>query len=259
MTEVADLLQQGGAHAWLYLPTAVLLGALHGLEPGHSKTVMAAFIVAVRGTVGQAVLLGLSATVSHTLVVWAVALAGLYFSDQVQAENVEPWFQLASGVVILGVALWMARQAWRGTRHDHDHDHHHDHDHDHEHMDAHARAHAADISRRFGDGRRVSNGQVALFGLTGGLIPCPAAITVLLLCLQLQQVTLGATLVMGFSVGLALTLVVVGVAASLGLRHAQRRWTGFERFAKRAPYASALLIGALGLYMAVHGWSALAA
>lgn len=77
MTEFTTLLQQG--NAWLFIPSAILLGALHGLEPGHSKTMMAAFIVAVRGTVGQAVLLGLSATFSHTLVVWAIALAGMYF------------------------------------------------------------------------------------------------------------------------------------------------------------------------------------
>ena len=76
MTPLSELLQQGAAHAWLFIPSAILLGALHGLEPGHSKTMMAAFIIAVRGTVAQAVLLGLAATVSHTLVVWAVALVG---------------------------------------------------------------------------------------------------------------------------------------------------------------------------------------
>jgi ABC-type nickel/cobalt efflux system permease component RcnA len=69
MPDFADLLQQGSAHAWLFVPSAILLGALHGLEPGHSKTMMAAFIVAVRGTVTQAVLLGLAATISHTIVV----------------------------------------------------------------------------------------------------------------------------------------------------------------------------------------------
>ena len=55
MPDIADILQAGG-NGWLYLPIAVLLGALHGLEPGHSKTMMAAYIVAIRGTVGQAVL-----------------------------------------------------------------------------------------------------------------------------------------------------------------------------------------------------------
>ena len=76
MPSFAELLQQGSAHAWLFIPSAILLGVLHGLEPGHSKTMMAAFIVAVRGTVRQAVLLGLAATLSHTLVVWAVAIGG---------------------------------------------------------------------------------------------------------------------------------------------------------------------------------------
>jgi hypothetical protein len=75
MTSLSDLLAQGTAHAWLFVPTAILLGALHGLEPGHSKTMMAAFIIAVRGTVKQAVLLGLCATLSHTVIVWVTYTA----------------------------------------------------------------------------------------------------------------------------------------------------------------------------------------
>jgi nickel/cobalt transporter (NicO) family protein len=74
MTSLPELLQQGTAYAWLFIPSAILLGALHGLEPGHSKTMMAAFIIAIQGSIAQAVLLGLSATLSHTAVVWAVAL-----------------------------------------------------------------------------------------------------------------------------------------------------------------------------------------
>ena len=81
VSEFSSLLQSGTS-AWLFIPTAILLGALHGLEPGHSKTMMAAFIVAIRGTVMQAVLLGLAATLSHTAIVWLLAFAGLYFGDQ---------------------------------------------------------------------------------------------------------------------------------------------------------------------------------
>jgi len=81
MTPLAEFLQQGSANAWLFIPSAILLGALHGLEPGHSKTMMAAFIIAIRGTVAQAVLLGLSATLSHTAIVWLVAMTGLYFGS----------------------------------------------------------------------------------------------------------------------------------------------------------------------------------
>src|SRR6188474_2435762 len=107
MASLPELIQSGTSSAWLFVPTAVLLGALHGLEPGHSKTMMAAFIVAIRGTVGQAALLGLSATASHTAVVWAVALVGLYFGSHWNPETSEPYFQLASAVLIVGVALWI--------------------------------------------------------------------------------------------------------------------------------------------------------
>ena len=105
MTEFSTLLQQG--NAWLFVPSAILLGALHGLEPGHSKTMMAAFIVAIRGTGTQAVALGLAATVSHTLVVWGIALVGLYLWQGVDAEAFEPYFQLASAAIIIAIALWM--------------------------------------------------------------------------------------------------------------------------------------------------------
>ena len=359
MTDLAQLLQQGSAHAWLFVPSAILLGALHGMEPGHSKTMMAAFIIAVRGTVFQAALLGLSAAISHTAIVWAVALGGLYFGRQWSGEQSEAYFQLGSAVVIIGIAVWMAWRTWReqnAEAHDHDHDHHHhdeavrfatgdavltlevfedgvpprwrlraehgalpapeavmletlrpdgarqsfalvgrdgflesvdeipephafkaklslrgrtdafeatfeEHDHDHDHMnlgdedDAHARAHAADIRKRFA-GRTVTTWQIVLFGLSGGLIPCPAAITVLLLCIQLKQFSLGFTLVLCFGIGLAITMVSAGVLAALSMRHIERRWDGFSRFARQAPYASAALIVVVGLYT---GWLGLSA
>lgn len=133
MTDFASLLQQG--NAWLFVPSAILLGALHGLEPGHSKTMMAAFIVAIRGTLKQAVLLGLAATLSHTAVVWIIAMAGLWFGRGWDTHTSEPWFQLFSGVLIVLIALWMAWRTWKESQpHDHHHDHHHHHhDHDHHH------------------------------------------------------------------------------------------------------------------------------
>ncbi len=375
MPSFAELLQQGAGNAWLFGPSAILLGALHGLEPGHSKTMMAAFIVAIRGTVGQAILLGVAATVSHTLIVWGIALGGLYFWRGMDAETVEPYFQLVSAAIIIGIALWML---WR-TRQDqkraeaasghhhgcagaHGHAHgeevrridtghgglaleihedgtpprwrlrpesgpgwapgdvtveterpdgarqtfrfagrdgylesieqipephefmarlrlahgHHSHDYDlafveqdgadhlHEELrglnvatggyqDAHELAHANDIRRRFAD-RNVTTWQIVLFGLTGGLIPCPAAITVLLLCLQLREFALGTALVLCFSIGLAITLVTVGAAAALSVRHVTKRFAWFSTFARRAPYLSSLLIIGVGLYVGYHGW-----
>lgn len=358
MTSLTDLLQQGASHAWLFVPSAILLGALHGLEPGHSKTMMAAFIIAVRGTVAQAVLLGLAATVSHTAIVWIIALGGQYFGREWGGEASEPYFQLASAALIIGVALWMVWRTWREQRAEHRHHHGeeprridtrvglltlevfedgvpprwrirtgrssalpaaHDvgieterpdgsrqmfdfvnrgehleslqeipephafaarlhirhgseaethevrfeeHDHDHDHMnlgdedDAHARAHADDIRRRFA-GRQVSTGQIVMFGLTGGLIPCPAAITVLLLCIQIKQISLGVVLVLCFSVGLALTMVSAGVIAALSVKHVASRWSGFGALARRAPYASAALIVLVGMYTGWLGWHSL--
>ena len=367
MTDFSTLLQQG--NAWLFIPSAILLGALHGLEPGHSKTMMAAFIVAVRGTMTQAILLGLSATLSHTAVVWAVAMAGLYFGRHWNAEATEPYFQVASAVVIIGVAAWMMWRTWRQQSacvHDHGHQHDeakridtghgvvrlevfedgvpprfrlhrqskhgqawtadqvqieteradgslqtftfmqrdgfveseheipephqfvarlrlghaqhsHDHDvefveHDHHHhaikdsesldgsapgyQDPHALAHANDIRRRFAN-REVTTGQIIMFGLTGGLIPCPASITVLLLCLQLKKIALGATLVLCFSIGLALTLVASGALAALSVKHVSKSWGGFGEFARKAPYFSGALISLVGLYVGYQGLQAL--
>jgi nickel/cobalt exporter len=289
MLSFSELIAQGASHAWLFIPSAILLGALHGLEPGHSKTMMAAFIVAIRGTVWQAVLLGITATISHTLIVWGIGLGGMYLWRGVAADELEPYFQLASGVIIVLIAAWMFWRTWReqhvhGHGHDHHehghshddhahHDHpHHDHPHhDHEHgghghgaerrelvasegyQDAHQIAHANDIRRRFAN-RDVTNWQIALFGLTGGLIPCPAAITVLLLCLQLKEFTLGAVLVLCFSIGLAITLVTVGAIAALSVRHVSQRAPWFNGIARRAPYLSSVLIIAVGIYVGIHGW-----
>src|SRR5438045_7739623 len=100
MTTFNEYLSHG--NAWLFIPTAILLGALHGLEPGHSKTMMAAFIVAIRGTISQAVLLGLSAAISHSLIIWALAAVALKYGSHWNAETTEPYFQLASAVMISG-------------------------------------------------------------------------------------------------------------------------------------------------------------
>lgn len=280
---------QGAANPVLLVATALVLGALHGLEPGHSKTMMAAFIIAVRGTVRQAVLLGLAATLSHTVVVWVVALGGMWLFGGLNAEATEPYFQLASGVLIVVIAAWMLWRTRReqiaaehyhhdhghhhGHSHGHGHNHHGDHDH-HEHeefeeaeerglevatggfVDAHEMAHAEDIRRRFANSN-VTTGQIILFGLTGGLIPCPGAITVLLLCLQLQRLALGAVLVLCFSIGLAITMVASGVIAAISVKQVTKRWSGFGEIVRKAPYVSGGVILIVGLYVAVHGWIAL--
>lgn len=263
MPDIAALLSTGAGHGWGYLPLAMLLGALHGLEPGHSKSMMAAFIIAVRGTMMQAVLLGVCAAFSHSLVVAAVALTGLYFGSDLMASKIEPYLLLVSGVMIIALALWTLSRLLPKHDHHHDHAHHHhdDHDHDcdhdHHHHDAHAAAHAREIAARFGT-QSATSGQIAIFGLTAGLLPCPAAITVLLISVQLKAFVLGAAMVAAFSVGLACTLVGVGVLAAWGLRHAEAHVSPQNVWFRRLPMFSSLLMCAIGLYMLVQGASALA-
>lgn len=272
---LADMVDQGATAPALLMSAALVLGALHALEPGHAKTMMAGFVIAVRGTVGQAILLGACAAFSHSLIVWLLALAGLAWGDRLIGERLEPWFMIAAGAIILAIAGWTvvrARAASRMARagraghhhvHGHHHDHHHGghdaHHHDHAHMDedAHARAHGAAIERTFAGGR-ATTGQIVLFGLGGGLIPCAAAITVLLVCLQLDRFWLGVGLVAAFSAGLALTLMAVGVVAALGVAAARRGTGRFDALFARAPYLSAALIAAIAGVMLWSGLTHLA-
>ncbi|MEM6897239.1 MAG: nickel/cobalt efflux transporter [Pseudomonadota bacterium] len=271
--DITGLLASGAANPVLLFGMALLLGGLHGLEPGHSKTMMAAYIIATRGTVGQAILLGLSAAFSHSIIVWVLAYIALAYGNELIGEQLEPYFIVISGLIVLAIAVWMFAQALRADRakarrmqpglahahvhaHDGPHDHHHHHHHSHDHLDddAHARAHAQEIEARLADGR-TGTWQTVLFGLSGGLIPCPAAITVFLLCVQLGQFALGITLVSAFSLGLAITLVLIGVVAAMGITAVSARAGRYDWLMSAAPYLSALLIAAIGALMI---WAALA-
>lgn len=272
MPDITALIQSGAANPWLYLPLAVLLGALHALEPGHSKSMMAAFIIAVRGTARQAALLGLSAAVGHTIIVWAIAALGLYLGDKMILGKAEPWLILLSGLLIMALAFRIFFMLRKEQEHDHDHDHdhhsdldghhlHHDHQHDHDHghsntdfaLDDHAAQHAREIRERFEGRKSVSNLDILWFGFTGGLMPCPAAVAVLLICLQMRQFTLGIGMVAGFSVGLAITLVGVGIATAWGANAARARWAGLDRWGERLPYISAAIVMTIGLLIAARG------
>ena len=274
MPPIAELIQQGSSNLWVFVPTAIVLGALHGLEPGHSKTMMASFIIAVKGSVAQAALLGLCAAFSHSLIVWALAAAALQFGNALIAEQAEPYFMLLSAVVVMGVSVWMfvrtRREVFAAGAHGGHHDHDHDHDHhaggdallgdDGSYQDAHERAHAQDIQRRF-VGQKVTTGQIAMFGLTGGLVPCPASVTILMICLHLKRFTLGAAMVASFSLGLALSLVSVGVIAAWGAQQVGKRFGNgrFSDIARKMPYFSSALMALVALLMATQALLQLAA
>lgn len=355
MFEFNQYLAEG--NAWLFIPGAVILGALHGLEPGHSKTMMSAFIISIRGTVWQAFLLGLSATVSHTAVIWILAFIGLHYSSSLNVEELEPYFQAATGVIVMGMAAWIfyrTRQTQQAASHDHgvhggmmvdtghgfveisvfetnvpprfrlyfydarrslmnnpfdqavtvqtklpdgvtrtfefeakgDHleavdqlpephefeailelkhgghshryrvgfaeGHHHSTNEDLQFGDAHERAHAAELEKQL-TGGQITTGQIILFGLTGGLLPCPSAFAVLLVCLQLKKAALGFSIVLAFSVGLAVTLVTVGMVAALSVRHAAKKFKRLGELARKMPYISSILMACIGAVVLIQG------
>jgi nickel/cobalt exporter len=270
MPDLIQSLQSGSMSLWVFIPTALLLGALHALEPGHSKTMMTAFIIAIRGTIWQAVLLGLSAALSHSVIIWLLAAVALKAGENWDAAVWEPYLQAFSGICILALSVWMLIRTRRDLRaaqehhhHSHghhDHGHHHGYDHSHpvhaataaEFQDAHERQHALEIEQKFA-GRAVTTPQIILFGITGGLMPCPAALSVLLICVQLKRIALGFTLVAAFSTGLALVMVATGVIAAWSLRQAQSRFRGLGNALRKAPFISSALLATMAAYMLYHG------
>ena len=137
--------------------------------------------------------------------------------------------------------------------HDHTHDHHDGLDEDEE---AHARAHAATLPDYVQRGERPSVWQIMAFGAAGGLIPCPAAVTVMLLAVSVSQTGKGLLMVAGFSLGLALALVGIGIAVVMGLS-ALGSTGRFAWFSRRAPLISSavvILSGAVALTITLLGF-----
>ncbi|MBT6110518.1 MAG: nickel/cobalt efflux transporter RcnA [Rhodospirillales bacterium] len=251
--------QEGSANPLVLVGMALILGALHGLEPGHSKTMMAAFIIAVHGTVSQAVLLGVSAAVSHSLIVWVLAMIALQFGADLIGETTEAYFLMGSGVLIIVISFWMLRRMLEinaVTVHKH-HPQAHEHDHKHHPVaqdDSHAQAHAIAVQKKFASGK-TTTWQTIMFGFSGGLIPCSAAITVFILCLHQGKVSLGVGLVAAFSIGLALVFVSVGVVVSIGMRVASEHTTKLEYAFQKAPYVSVVIVAVIGLFMTYSGYT----
>lgn len=353
----------------VFFPYAIALGALHALEPGHAKTLTAAYLIGTKGTKRDAILLGLSVAATHSIVVVGLSAAALYLGKEAFTESATYWIQIISGVVVVILGSWMlfrrlsfirTRKAITVTHHAHGapepfkfqakslsghleivqteqgerfkltldnssaalkckveiireggetevhcliksqddnvymgtvapaepheflavlllehahgleslpfamhepaghsesaHDHGHGHDHGHSHGidhndlddDAHARAHAADLPEYVKQGERPTLGQILAFGAAGGMIPCPASITVMLLALSAQQTALGLFTVLGFSIGLAITLVGIGLTVVAGLtRISSDGRMGW--IARQAPVLSAAMVILSGL------------
>jgi nickel/cobalt exporter len=216
------------------LAAALFWGAAHALSPGHGKTIVTAYLVGQRGTPRHAALLGLIVTATHTVGVFALGLVTLALSQFVVPDQLYPWLNLVSGLLVVGIGAAVLRARWLHGR-AHAHGHHHQH-HDHHDPDA-----------------GTSFRSLFAVGVSGGLLPCPSALVVLLAAISLHRVAFGLVLILAFSAGLALSITGIGLVAVLA-RSVFRRRTFDGRLVALLPAASALVILAAGLAMTVRAF-----
>jgi len=205
----------------LLLLGALGWGALHALSPGHGKAMVAAYLVGTRGSARDAVVLGATVTVTHTIGVFALGLVTLALSQYILPEQLYPWLTLGSGLMVVLVGASVLRSRLRGAAHKHEHHHSHDH--------------------------RSLLGM----GAAAGLLPCPSALVVLLAAISQHEVALGMLLIVAFSLGLAGTLTGLGVAVVHARRFVPPR-IATSRVAALMPAASAVVVVALGLALAAR-------
>jgi ABC-type nickel/cobalt efflux system permease component RcnA len=206
----------------LSLALAVFWGAAHALSPGHGKTIVTAYLVGSRGTPRHAALLGLVTTVTHTAGVFALGGVTLLLSRWIVPDRLYPWLDLAAGVLVVGVGLAVLARRAR-----HPHHHHHP-------------PHRHDLR------------SLLAVGVSGGLLPCPSALVVLLAAISLHRVGFGMALVGAFSLGLALAITSVGLLAVLAKGAFSRLDGGRGRIAAVLPAVSAAVIVVAGLGMVVR-------
>jgi ABC-type nickel/cobalt efflux system permease component RcnA len=214
------------------LAAAMFWGAAHALSPGHGKSIVTAYLVGKRGTPRDAALLGAVVTLTHTVGVFALGFVTLALSQWIVPDRLYPWIDLVAGLMVVTIGANVLRSRFAHARaHHHGHAHHHHHDHD------------RDVSRR---------GLLAV-GISGGLLPCPSALVVLLAAISLHRLAFGLVLIVAFSLGLALSITGVGLVAVLAKKAFAR--SSFDGLLVRAlPAVSALVILVAGLVMTLHAF-----
>jgi len=235
------------------------LGALHALEPGHGKTVVGAYLVGSKGRTSDAVLLGIIVTLTHSGSVILLGVLSTVAAAYFVPETVRKVLEVVSGLLVVGVGGWMLRVRIRQAReanHSHSHPHPHDdthpqgddrHDsHDgHDHGE-HSHSHAPSLA----PGERPTLWQLITLGISGGIVPCPAALAVLLAAVSYGQFARGLSLVIIFSVGMAVVLVAIGIAMVKAANFAGK-YVAESKWTKIVPIVSAALITLVGIGLTV--------
>lgn len=270
-------LYQAQLPVWLMgvvLLASVALGGLHALTPGHGKTLVAAYLIGSRGTVQHAMFLGGIVTFTHTASVIVIGLLALVASASVMQDRLVPAMELLSGllVVLIGVQLILAR--WRELRrdnatsaHGHHHHHHHiddddhhdhphhDHDHsDHDHSDPHHHHHHGDGHHHHHDiPERVTVRDLLTLGISGGLVPCPEALGIMVIAIGLNRIVLGLSMVVAFSFGLAAVLIAIGILLVRAKTWLESASQAGQRWQVWLPLISAIIVTLLGVGIMLKG------
>ena len=235
------------------------LGALHALEPGHGKTIVAAYLVGSKGTARHAFLLGLIVTASHTAGVYLLGVVTIYAQRYIFPERIYPFMAVLSGAFIAGMGFYLFLQRFvpGALPHSHRHGppgHYHSHAgfwHSHAHGSDHD--HRDHLPRSADRGSEVSVRELLVLGITGGIVPCPAALVVLLSAVALRRITFGLFLIVCFSIGLAAVLISMGLVAIYAARIMSRLPVEGPLVQRWLPMASAVMITVLGCSIAVRG------
>jgi ABC-type nickel/cobalt efflux system permease component RcnA len=251
----AKLIVHGRLDVWFVLASlgiAFFWGAAHALSPGHGKSVVAAYLVGARGTPRHALFLGATVTATHTIGVFALGLVTLSLSQFILPDDLFPWLNLVSALLVVGVGVsvlrWRVREWRRPTHGRHHHGQAHDH---HHHGHAHVHPHPGDGHDH--DGRHPHDPALGVrrllgIGISGGIIPCPTALVVLLAAISLHRIGFGLLLILAFSLGLAAAMSGVGLLA-VSAKKVFRRVDFESGLVRLLPGLSAVVVLALGLVM----------
>lgn len=237
------------------------LGAVHALSPGHGKAVVGAYLVGSRGTPKHAVFLGLTVTITHTLGVFALGLITLFASNYILPEKLMPFLSFVSGLLVffIGITLFKDRLfsylGWKTAAHHHHHEHFHEHSHTHE--DGHSQTHEhhshEGLTHTHGGSTHthlppndVTWKSLLALGISGGLLPCPSALVLMLSAISLGRVGYGMILTLVFSFGLAATLTAVGLVFLYVGKAFGGSSLAENRLIKTMPVFSAFVIACVG-------------